>query len=360
MNIRPIEKHHAGKWISSGNPRRILIVRMQAIGDVALTFPLVQALKNQYPDMEIDFLTRHIQGELSKNLTAIHKVIAITNSQRIWRQTLDIALRMPYLISRKYDVIIDLQYNKPSCGLRRLLRPIAWAEFDRKGLEPAIVRYRNAVEASGLKISSQYPDLNLTNPLAGNQLLLKNDWDGKSALVVLNPGGLFKSRNWPIENYVGFAKQWLSLAPETQFLMMGDKRIESKAGFLKEQLGNRLINLYQKTTLEEAFSILSQVKFMISEDSGLYWMAWVQKVPSIAMFGSTPGSRMNMGGSHARFLTSTDLPCGDCFLPACKFGETALCLSRYTPQAMIALAQEIIGPELSKPCINQQIINQQS
>lgn len=347
MNIRPLEKHHAGKWISSGTPRRILIIRMQAIGDVVLTFPLVQALKNQYPDMEIDFLTRHIQGNLSKTLLGIHKVITITNSQRSWLMVPDIAVNLPYLISRKYDVIIDLQCNKASCGLRRILRPHAWAEFDRKGLEPAIVRYRNAAEASGLKISSQYPDLNLTNPLAGNQLLLKNDWDGKSALVVLNPGGLFKSRNWPIENYVGFAKQWLSIAPETQFLMMGDKRIESKAQFLKEQLGNRLINLSQKTTLEAAFCILSQVKFMITEDSGLCWMAWVQKVPTIALIGSTPGSRMKMGGSHARFLTSSDLPCGDCFQQNCKFGETPLCLSRYTPEDMIVLAQEILGPALT-------------
>ena len=133
---------------------------------------------------------------------------------------------------------------------------------------------------------------------------------------------------------------------------MGDDRISTKAGYLKEQLGNSLINLTRKTTLDEAFCILSRVKFMISEDSGLYWMAWVQKIPSIAMFGSTPGARMNMGGSHARFLTSTDLPCGDCFLTDCKFGEKPLCLSRYTPEAMVALAQEMPGTSIIQPHVN--------
>jgi len=352
MNIGPIEKLNARKWKSSCNPRRILIIRMQAIGDVVLTFPIIQALKNQYPDMEIDFLTRHTQYNLSKKLSAINKVIAITNSQRTWRQAMDMARHLPYLILRKYDVIIDLQCNKASRGLCRLLKPVAWAEFDRKGLSPAITRYQKAVEATGLCIDNDCPFMHLINPNNGESLLLENGWDGKSAMVVLNPAGLFKSRNWPIENYVAFAKKWIAIFPKTQFLIMGDDRIFTKAGYLKEQLGNSLINLTRKTTLDEAFCILSRVKFMISEDSGLYWMAWVQKIPSIAMFGSTPGARMNMGGSHARFLTSTDLPCGDCFLPDCKFGEKPLCLSRYTPEAMVALAQEMPGTSIIQPHVN--------
>ena len=337
------EKLNARQWKSAGPPRRLLIIRLQAIGDVVLTYPLVQALKNEYPGMEIDFVTRHIQGSLTSNLTAVHKVIAITNSQRTWRQLWDLAANFPYFFRRKYDVIIDLQRNRASRMLCGWLRPSAWAEFDRKGLSPAILRYRQAVEATGLTINSHYPVTGLSKPGMGNQLLMENGWDGQSALVVLNPAGLFSSRNWPIENYVAFARQWKSRFAQTQFLVLGDARIAQKAQFLKEQLGSSLVTLHQKTSLEEAFCILAKVQFMLSEDSGLFWMAWVQKVPSLAMFGSTPGARMRMGGSHARFLTSSDLPCGDCLLPLCTFGKTAKCLARYSPESLVTQAWEILG-----------------
>src|SRR5579883_760252 len=37
-------------------PRRILVIRLDLIGDLVLTLPLVQALKKTYPSAEIDLL----------------------------------------------------------------------------------------------------------------------------------------------------------------------------------------------------------------------------------------------------------------------------------------------------------------
>lgn len=343
MKGDPLEHLLAKSWKKQQPPGRVLIIRMQAVGDVVLTFPLIQAIKNKYPDTEIDFLTRHPQTGLAKNLPAIHRVIGITNSQRGWRQALDIAPLLPRLFSHKYGIVIDLQRNTASSWLRRLLSPAAWCVFDRKGMTPATERYRQAATAAGLNLPPSWPVVQIKNPDAGDFLLRENGWDGKSALVVLNPAGFFTSRNWPVENYAAFARLWISIAPQTQFVVLGDARLQQKAAYLKEQLGDALISLQQKTTPEQAFSILSRVQFVLSEDSGLLWMAWVQKIPGIALFGSTPAARMKMGGSHIRFFTSSDLPCGDCFLPDCKFGDIALCLSRYTPEMLMDTAQELLA-----------------
>ncbi len=343
MTDKGNDRLNAKPWTASKPPERILVIRLQAIGDVVLCFPVLQQLKNSYPNAEIDFLTRKNMKGITQNLSSINKVITITKSQRIWRQALDIARLLPFLLARKYDVVIDLQRSVITQKLLRLLLPKAWAVFELKGLLPATERYRRAVGAIGINLASDYPLLQLKIAKKGHHLLSKNGWDGVSEIVLLNPAGFYKSRNWPIENYVAFAQQWQDIFPNTQFLIMGDERIASKGIFLKEQLGNSLINLQNKTTIEEAFCILSKLRFMLSEDSGLYWMAWVQKVPSIAMYGSTPGGLMNMGGSHAKFLTSTDLPCGDCYLADCKFSEVPPCLSRYTPEIMIASALELLN-----------------
>ncbi|MES2776320.1 MAG: glycosyltransferase family 9 protein [Bacteroidota bacterium] len=348
MNNRDNDSLNAKPWALARAPKRILIIRLQAIGDVVLSYPMVQLLKDAYPDAEIDFLTRTTQVGITKNLSAINKVMAFTRSQRVWRQALAVVWLLPSLLTRQYDVVIDLQRSTISRKLRWLLFPKAWSEFERKTLLPAVQRYGRAIKATGLIDDFGHPWLQLKAPDAGCYLLKENGWDGISDIVLLNPAGSFKSRNWPTENYVAFAEQWRTIFPQTQFLVMGDGRIKAKADFLKDQLGDALINLQNKTTLAEAFSIMSKLNFMLSEDSGLYWMAWVQKVPSIAMYGSTPGALMNMGGDHAHFFTSSDLPCGDCYLADCKFGEIPPCLSRYTPAMMIEIAQKILNRTAEK------------
>jgi ADP-heptose:LPS heptosyltransferase len=47
-------------------------------------------------------------------------------------------------------------------------------------------------------------------------------------LIVLNPAGVFETRNWPIEYYVSFAKLWLHEFPQTQFLIIGLPFIATK------------------------------------------------------------------------------------------------------------------------------------
>ena len=152
---------------------------------------------------------------------------------------------------------------------------------------------------------------------------------------------MFKSWNWELKNYVAFAKIWREKHPNTQFLVLGDTRIEEKAQFFTKHLGNDLINLVGKTTLEEAFVITSKVTLMISEDSGLLHIAWALKIQTVALIGSTHKDLSVQPGEHIISLTSDDLPCGNCMKPDCQFGEIPTCLSRYSPVMIMELAEKL-------------------
>ena len=160
-------------------------------------------------------------------------------------------------------------------------------------------------------------------------------------LVVLNPAGAFETRNWNMHNYVSFARLWLNEFPQTVFVVMGTSFIASKAEFLKEQLGNKLINLVEQTTPSDAFAILQQAKLVLSEDSGLMHLAWISGIPTVALFGSTRSDWSRPLGEHTFLLDSSDLPCGNCMLEVCKFGDVH-CLTRYTPEQVFQHALNLI------------------
>jgi ADP-heptose:LPS heptosyltransferase len=332
----------AKPWIKNKPPRRILAIRLQAMGDVTITLPYLQYLGNSLPaSTRIDFLTRKECENIPKNIFLFDKVISIGGGRNFKKQFLYAIFLLPKLLWQRYDVVIDLQNNNLSELIRRTIRPTAWSVFDRFSSNAAGERTRLTIEAIGLGKNEINPGFKFKKHIDPVTILKKNGWDGTSELVVLNPAAAFPTRNWPLENYVFFSGLWLDQFPNTQFLMLGTSFIESKSDYLKEKLGERMISIINKTTPSEAFAILQKVKFVLSEDSGLMHMAWVSEVPTLVLFGSTRSDWSRPLGEHSFFLDSSDLPCGNCMQEVCKWGDVH-CLTRFSPEMVFAHAYSLI------------------
>jgi heptosyltransferase-2 len=238
-------------------------------------------------------------------------------------------------------MVLDLQNNLISRMVRKCLVPKAWSQFDKFSPIAAGERTRLTIEAAGFKISKAITPFNLRSTLNVDELLKKNGWDGNAELVVLNPAGAFPTRNWLIENYSAFASIWSKNFPHTQFLIMGVDLISAKASFLKDKLGNKLINLVNKTSPAQAFAIIQKAKFILSEDSGLMHMAWVSGKPTLAIFGSTRSYWSQPLGEHCSFFSSSDLECGNCMREICLYGDNR-CLTRYTPEFIFDKAKRLV------------------
>lgn len=320
----------AKPWKKDKPPKRILAIRLQAMGDLVITLPYLQQLKRMLPEgTQLDMLTREEVEAIPRNIYLFDRVYSIGGGRKLKKQVFYTGLLLPALLSRRYDVVIDLQNNNISRSVRRLLMPKAWSSFDRFSPIAAGESNRLTIEAIGLGKCFADPHFRLKNEPEGIELLKTNGWDAVSKMVLLNPAGAFVTRNWPEENYIHFAELWLQRFPQTQFLVIGVNQIAEKADRLQQQLGKRLINLVNKTTPAQAFAIIQKTSFVLSEDSGLMHMAWVSGIPTLAMFGSTRSDRATPLGDHTLLLHSSDLSCGNCMQQTCKFGDVH-CLTRYS------------------------------
>jgi ADP-heptose:LPS heptosyltransferase len=324
----------ARSWKENYLPRRILVIRLQAMGDVVATLPYLQQLRNSLPaQTRIDFLTRQEVEEIPKSIVLFDNIFVIKGGRDLKKQILSASSMLPKLFRQRYEVIMDLQNNNVSRIVRKALFPKAWSAFDRFSPIPGGERYRMAIEGVGLGKNWAVNKFSLTNPKIGKGILTANGWLGED-LVVLNPAGAFPTRNWALNNYVAFAKSWLSLFPHTKFLVLGTSFIGEKGIFLKKELGDRLIDLVGKTSPAEAFAVLQEVRLVLSEDSGLMHMAWVSGIPTFGLFGSTRTDWVRPLGGHTFFLDSSDLQCGHCMQETCRFHDVH-CLTRYTPQFVL-------------------------
>jgi heptosyltransferase-2 len=337
------ESIHHIPWSSTTPPMKILAIRLQAFGDVVITLPYLQALQSLLPKAQIHFLTRDEFSALPATMTIFRHVFTLRGDRNPRRQWLHAVALLPSLLREQYDVILDLQRNSLSRIIRKTLRPKAFCEFDRFSLQSAGERTRGAIQKLGIAhLPEVLPGLTLRDNDTGWNKLQASNFDPGKKLIILNPAGNFITKNWPLEYYARFARLWLeTIDTQVQFLILGTESLQAKAEYLKNWLGKDLLSLVGATTQIEAFTILRHADLVLSEDSGLMHLACAARVPVIALFGSTTSVWARPWGPVSACLDSSDLECGECSQPICRFGDIR-CLTRHTPESVLKTAQDIL------------------
>ena len=90
-------------------PRRILLVRLGSIGDVARVLPMLSGLRERFPDATIDWVVQARAADLLEDHPLIDRLFVVPF--RRWREVLsregwELARRMR---SRDYDLVLDFQ-----------------------------------------------------------------------------------------------------------------------------------------------------------------------------------------------------------------------------------------------------------
>lgn len=305
-----------------------------------ITLPYLASLKKKLPDTSFVLLTREEFSTAPESLQLFAKVISFDDRRSGKIQFIKTLFRLPSLWAMRFDVVIDLQNNFSSRVLRRLLSPQAWSEFDKSSKVSAAERTRSSIEVLGLGNVKIETNL-IQKETSRIQFLMQGKFES-GKFVILNPCGAFSSRNWPLEEYTALAQRWSAKFPDDRFVMLGLNSMKEKASSLKRALGEKLIDLCGKTNQAEAFGLIRHAKIMLTEDGGLMHMAWVQGVPTLALFGSSPSYWSAPQSKWSICLNSSDLPCGDCLLEVCKFNDNR-CLTRYSAEMIFEKSLELLS-----------------
>jgi heptosyltransferase II len=336
MMARSNESQSVMPWRKPDPPRRVLAIRMHAIGDVALTFPALTSFQRHHPSTTVDILTTSPCFSLVKVLSFPGDVYSFPVC-RTRRERVKVALEFAAQMRRnKYDVVLDLQRNWVSRFIRRMSAASAWSEFERYTRKHACDRTLETFDSAGFAGTGNDFRLPLRESVLSKarDQLLQAGWDGTSIPIIINPAGLWPSRQWPIENYLNLCRCILDTSGN-QILLLGTDRIVEKTRRIKEVFRDHTIDLTQRTTLGEALGILQFCGGMVTEDSGLMHMAWATGIPLVALFGSTNHVMSAPAGEHVRLFDSGDLPCGACMSEQCRFNDVH-CLTRVSPEMVHA------------------------
>ena len=338
-------------------PRRVLVIRLHALGDVLITLPLLAALRRCFPSMILDVLTDTRYASVFESRLEPHRVWHVDARAPFFlrthsRKAVAAEMRRPTLSDTHdrrgdreppFDLILDLQRSADSRWFLGALKPPHWVAFDRFAPRSALTRYLDAAAWVGLRCRTAVFEANLEPTLLdeARSQLARFGHEGDGPLIALNPAGLWTTRQWPLERYAALAHH-LKRRHRARFLLLGAGQTGTRVKTLARLLPRGSINVVDMTSIPQAMALVAHCALMISEDSGLMHMAWTQGIPVLALFGSSRWVWSRPEGPHSEGWSSDDLECGNCLKPTCFHGDT-LCLSRIEVEEVAERASALLA-----------------
>ena len=301
--------------------RRILIVRLGAMGDILHALPAVTALRAALPASEIAWVVEPRWVELLRAENGSPAQMPVVSRvhlapARRWsraplssRTFAEIRQLTHALRQEKYDLTIDLQGAVRSAFIARLARartiageavprePIARHLFNHQIATKGVHVVEQALEvtsaAVGMPLPMVAPDLPV-DPKA-------EEWRDaivKGRYAVINPGAGWGAKRWPPDRYAEVAR---SLA-ERGYQVFINASIEER------ELGNSVVIAscgaaqMVACSISELISLLRRTSLFIGGDTGPLHLAAALQRPCVGIYGPTDPARNGPFGTPSRVL----------------------------------------------------------
>ncbi len=343
-------------------PRRILLVRLSAIGDILFATPLVRALRGRFPGAHISWLVQSEYLGLLEAHPALDGVIPVplTQWRRLWRgrQFRELGRRVRALRAdlrrQGFDLAIDLQGLMKSGLLTWLSGAPArlglgsregsqWLMTQRlpRGGHPELIgsEYRYLAEQLGLPFEGFAMEVGLgeTDEISARGLLAQRGLgNGYAALC---PFTTRPQKHW-------FDQRWRVLAQRLQgdlgltSILLGGPGDRDRVAGLVEEGESAPLDLVGRTSLREAAALIKGAALVVGVDTGLSHMGIAFSRPSVLLFGATCPYR-ETGRANARVLYHR-LPCSPCRRrPTC--GGAFTCMGAIGVEEVLETARAVLA-----------------
>lgn len=317
-------------------PRKILIIQPRRIGDVIVTTPVIDALRERFPDARIDFLVEPGMAPVLEGYPGLTERLVFEKS-RFLRWALDIR-------RRRYDWVLDFMNNPRTAqltwfsgaplraGFRVPFWSLAYTHLADRPARPtyAVQSKFGLLRRLGLVLpDGVLPRLTLSpGDFAGAQ----DWWDAQklenyAQRVAVLPAHRHAIRQWPPEKFRALVERLAR--PGRAFLLFGGPGEEE---FLRSLAGHFKAHVFviPPGPLRQAAALLSRCHAAATNDSGLMHLAVAVGTPTVTVYGPTwPGS-WNPGVPPHRAVQAQGLSCLGCNRDRCPFRHE--CMEWVSPE----------------------------
>lgn len=282
---------------------KILVIRFKSIGDVVLTLPAVHALRANFPDAEITYLTRSSNAALLQGFSEVDRVVTTGRAsiKRPFAAIAEIFRLVRLMRSGHFSHVVDLQGYGETAWLTWLTgAPNRWSLVYGRGRRWAYTRSaaRNCrlhpverdlqlLQECGLKPAAPVNRFQLPEPILNEarSCFTAHHLDPDAPTLLIHPFSSAKKKDWPLEKYLAVAEYWRALG--VQVIFTGGPADEEK---LKPVQARRFTVFTGQPMLISA-GLLKLSTLVLGGDTGMLHLAVAQGTRTLMLFSTKSTGR---------------------------------------------------------------------
>lgn len=337
-----------GPRTRESRPRvRILIVRLDNLGDMILFSGFFRELRRVHPNAHVTLVASPAGAEAMAASPHINRIVVFKHafpaflrpflmplvSRRFAREqslagTFDVAIHPRWDIDNHYAAWLAYASRAPmriafsegvmlrkaifNRGLDRLFTHV----LDDRNLEHESDRGAAILRLLGGEVHSGRTEVwprERTTDRAADALLgahaRPNTPRRHLPLVAVSPaGGSALLKAWPLNRFAAVVRELVSRGAAS-VVLLGSASERVLADELARTAGVDLVNLVGETNLRETVSVLDQCGAFVGNDTGLLHVAVARGVPTVSLYGPSAASTYGPRGTEHLVIWSR-LPCG--------------------------------------------------
>lgn len=276
-------------------PKKIAILRFSALGDVAMLMPVLRIAKKQYPDIEMHIFTKKPFDQIFhladiratgikfdrdyKGILGLRKL-----AKEIDQQDFDMILDM-HSVLRTFilEIFCNKQFHRLDKGRKDKAAMIKAKNRPEKPLLSMHERYAAVFKKAGIKLNLHTQ----LHPIAIKKLPgLPCSTNFSFPFIGIAPFSAHQSKEYPLEK-MNMVIREIQSEIKLNILLFGGGKIEEKK---LNKLADEFKNVYSTAgvlSLQDQIKWMSQLKLMISMDSGNGHLAAAMGIPVITIWGVT-------------------------------------------------------------------------
>lgn len=343
----------------------LLIMRFSALGDVAMTVPVIRSLAMAYPDMRITVLSRPFARaffeDLAPNVSFMEADLkteyrGFKGLNALFRR---LAAKHFTAVADFHDVLrsrwLRLRFCLGGCSVvhvnkhRKERRQLLSPSRERLSTLPSPTEcYVEALSRLGFTVTPEFHSL--FPPEGGNLNLLPAAVGPKNSFeqwIGVAPFAAHRGKSYPPKRMWEAVKMILDHYPHARIFLFGNGPHERNVFEQWTSESDRCLAVYKHTeSLHQELILMSHLDVMVSMDSANMHLASLAAVPVVSIWGATHPCAGYMGwGQSESNAIQEDMPCRPCSIYGnrpCQRGDYA-CIESIPPARIYNKVVEIMS-----------------
>ncbi len=335
-------------------PRKVLIIKPSALGDVVTALPVLRGLRRTFGGARVSWLLSTTCAPLLEDDGDLDEVVPFDRRRlgAAWRSPAAAKLLAGFLrrLSRGgFDWVIDLQ------GLFRSgffafttgaavragfadAREGAWVFYTHRH-RPAERHTvdRNIALARRLGIDARREDMTL--PLAGAgrefaERFRRRSGAGGGGFLVFVPPTRWATKRYPVRHWRAVAA---GLARRMPLALLGTQSDRALCARIADAAGRDAFNLAGETTLPQMVGLIASSACVVCSDSAAQHIAQAVGVDVVTLIGPTRPERT--GPLIRGRSIVADVPCRGCLKRKCRH---VTCMQSIAPETVVSVVERLL------------------